>query len=150
MSILSKNLRFLREKRGLTLDQLNQLSIKKGTLSNYELGKTEPKIETLIDLSNFFGVSINDLLTIDLEKNSKENGKVYGKDNEQSADFNTDLTVQLLSEQLKSQSKLLESQAKQIESLLAQIAEYSQMLVYKENTPPKSAKRDTQLRQEST
>lgn len=41
---MSKNIRFLREERGLKLSDFEQFGIKVGTLSNYELGKTEPKL----------------------------------------------------------------------------------------------------------
>lgn len=40
---MSKNIRFLREERGLKLSDFEQFGIV-GTLSNYELGKTEPKL----------------------------------------------------------------------------------------------------------
>ena len=40
MSVFSKNLRYLRESRGLKLDEFEFLGIKKGTMSNYELGNT--------------------------------------------------------------------------------------------------------------
>ena len=36
MSVFSKNLRYLRESRGLKLDEFEFLGIKKGTMSNYE------------------------------------------------------------------------------------------------------------------
>lgn len=56
----------MREKLGLTLNDFEHLGIKKGTLSNYELGKTEPKFNTLLDLSNFFRLTLDELLTVDL------------------------------------------------------------------------------------
>ena len=69
MSIFSKNLRFLREKRGMKLDDFSFLNIKKGTMSNYELGNTEPKIDLICDLSKFFGIDINEFLMKDLSTN---------------------------------------------------------------------------------
>lgn len=54
MSIFSKNLRYLRESRGLKLDEFEFLGIKKGTMSNYELGNTEPKLSLLCEISKFF------------------------------------------------------------------------------------------------
>jgi transcriptional regulator with XRE-family HTH domain len=68
MNYFSKNLRFLREKEGLKQDEFERIGIKKGTLSNYELGKTEPKLDLLLGLSKFFRISIDDLLTINLEE----------------------------------------------------------------------------------
>lgn len=53
MSVFSKNLRYLRESRGLKLDEFEFLGIKKGTMSNYELGNTEPKLSLLCEISKF-------------------------------------------------------------------------------------------------
>lgn len=75
MSIFSNNLRFLRGKKGLNLDGFGFLDIKKGTMSNYELGKTEPKFEILLSLSNFFGISVDDFLTKPLDEDCKVNCK---------------------------------------------------------------------------
>lgn len=59
MSVFSKNLRYLRESRGLKLDEFEFLGIKKGTMSNYELGNTEPKLSLLCEISKFFRISID-------------------------------------------------------------------------------------------
>ena len=67
MSIFSKNLRHLRESRGLKLDEFEFLGIKKGTMSNYELGNTEPKLSLLCEISKFFRISIDDFLLKDIE-----------------------------------------------------------------------------------
>ena len=68
MSVFSKNLRYLRESRGLKLDEFEFLGIKKGTMSNYELGNTEPKLSLLCEISKFFRISIDDFLLKDIEK----------------------------------------------------------------------------------
>ena len=67
MSIFSRNLRHLRESRGLKLDEFEFLGIKKGTMSNYELGNTEPKLSLLCEISKFFRISIDDFLLKDIE-----------------------------------------------------------------------------------
>ena len=67
MSVFSKNLRYLRENRGLKLDEFEFLGIKKGTMSNYELGNTEPKLSLLCEISKFFRISIDDFLLKDIE-----------------------------------------------------------------------------------
>lgn len=69
----SKNIRFLREDKGLKLSDFEQFGIKVGTLSNYELGKTEPKLEILMFFSKFFRKSIDDLLFSDLSFYKKYN-----------------------------------------------------------------------------
>lgn len=49
----------LRKKKGKTLDQMqDEIGIKRGTISNYENGKTEPKLETWQKLADYFNVSI--------------------------------------------------------------------------------------------
>ena len=66
MNFFSKNLKFLRERAGMLQDDFEKIGIKKGTYSNYETGKTEPKIETMMVLSKFLGVSLQDLISVDL------------------------------------------------------------------------------------
>lgn len=52
-------LKELRNQRKLTLDDIEaKTGIKRGTYSNYENNKTEPKIETWQKLANFFKVSV--------------------------------------------------------------------------------------------
>jgi transcriptional regulator with XRE-family HTH domain len=92
MSNFSNNLRFLRQEKGLNLDDFESLGIKKGTMSNYELGNTEPKFDTLHLLSSFFNVSLDDLVRGDLKsrysfKNSTtETTKFKGKCNNNDLD----------------------------------------------------------------
>lgn len=66
-NFLSKNLRLLRDRAGLTQDDFASIGIKKATYSNYETGKTEPKLDTLVDLSNFLKVPLHELISVDLE-----------------------------------------------------------------------------------
>ena len=52
-------LKELRNQRKLTLDDIEEKTgIKRGTYSNYENGKTEPKMETWNRLAYFFNVSV--------------------------------------------------------------------------------------------
>lgn len=54
---MKNRLKELREKKGLTLDDIENITgIKRGTFNNYENGKTEPKLETWMKLSDFFNV----------------------------------------------------------------------------------------------
>lgn len=57
---MNKNrLKELRKSKKLTLNDLSDITgIKRATLSNYENGATEPKLETWETFSKFFGVSI--------------------------------------------------------------------------------------------
>lgn len=55
-----------RKMKGLTQEQLAEmLDFEQVTLSTWELGKREPKIETLIKIANICDVTLNFLLGID-------------------------------------------------------------------------------------
>jgi len=63
-----KNLRYLREKNKLRQEDMESLlGIKPTTCSNYENGVSEPPIEGLIRISNFFEVSLQELIMEDLK-----------------------------------------------------------------------------------
>jgi transcriptional regulator with XRE-family HTH domain len=65
---LYKNLLFLRKKNGWTQAEMqDRCGISTATWSNYENAKTEPDIQTIIEISRIFKVSIDDLLTVNLE-----------------------------------------------------------------------------------
>lgn len=60
MSIFSERLKELRKKRGYTQSELADiLNIKRATIAKWETGMTEPRIESLIKLADFFGVSLD-------------------------------------------------------------------------------------------
>lgn len=51
------------------------IDIGRATWSNYENGHSEPDIDKIIGIAEFFGVSIDDLLTVDLGANVHLIGK---------------------------------------------------------------------------
>lgn len=60
---LGSNLQNLRkEKNILQKEMADILGINRVTYTNYELGKREPDIETLIKIANFFDVTIDELV----------------------------------------------------------------------------------------
>ena len=66
---LAGNLKFLRKKCGKTQDGIStELKIGRTTIANYESGVSEPNVETLLTFSNFFGVPVDVLLSVNLEK----------------------------------------------------------------------------------
>ena len=70
-------LKELRNQRGLTLDDIEaQTGIKRGTYSNYENNKTEPKLATWQKLADFFGVSVTYLQGISKIKNASDLEKI--------------------------------------------------------------------------
>lgn len=53
----------LRRSKGLTLKKMGELlNIRDNTLSQYETGKREPQLGMMIELANFFGVSLEYLM----------------------------------------------------------------------------------------
>lgn len=67
MNHLPGNLRILRKHKNLQQeDMLEKLGISRATWSNYELGKTEPNVETLISITEFFNVTMDNLVREDL------------------------------------------------------------------------------------
>lgn len=56
---MKNRLKQLRTEKGLTLDDIQkQTGINRATYNNYESGKTEPKLETWMNLSSFFNVPL--------------------------------------------------------------------------------------------
>lgn len=53
----------LRKEKGLSQRQMaSEFNVSQGTYCNWEKGTTEPSIEQLIAMSNFFGVSVDYLI----------------------------------------------------------------------------------------
>lgn len=68
MNNFPKNLRYLRKKSNLRQDDmLGYLRITRSTWSNYEIGFTNPKLNEIINISKFFGVTLDELVMQDLE-----------------------------------------------------------------------------------
>ena len=76
---LGKNLRYLRRDKGLTQQDLSEkLNIKRTMISAYEDGRSEPKLTSLITLSDIFAVKVDDLINWDLETKGKRPVPVQG------------------------------------------------------------------------
>lgn len=73
-SIVGKNIRYLRESYGMTQKELaNKIYKSESTVRMWELGNSEPDIETLIMLSKLFEVKIDDLINAQDEHQSSNN-----------------------------------------------------------------------------
>ena len=56
-------LKALRLENGLTQDELGEkLYLSRTSISNYEIGKNEPNIETIIAISDLFNITTDELL----------------------------------------------------------------------------------------
>lgn len=63
----SKNIKFLRKRRGCTQEgAATDLNMKRSTLSGYENGVATPGLETIISFSNYYNISIDTLIKVDL------------------------------------------------------------------------------------
>lgn len=63
MGVLSDNLKLLKVKKPFKQKEIASfVGVTVSTWSNYEIGKTEPNHETLIKISKFFGIPVDELL----------------------------------------------------------------------------------------
>ena len=63
MNLVSTSIKNLRKEKGLTQDQLAEaLHVTRQAVSNWETGKTEPDIETLSQLAEFFEVDVEKII----------------------------------------------------------------------------------------
>lgn len=77
-SILKKNIRYLRKKRGYSQIQLAQkLGVAKSTISSYESHSTDtlPSVFKLKNIARYLGVTIDEIVTYDLEERDKKEEK---------------------------------------------------------------------------
>lgn len=67
--VLMLKLRELRKRTGITMKDLGEaIGLAESTISHYETGKRQPDYETLLKFGEFFGVSVDYLLTGDESK----------------------------------------------------------------------------------
>src|ERR1700744_3126760 len=78
MHFLGKNLRYLRKQLSKTQSDI-ALLIKKGqtTVGNWENGISEPNLEELLIISNFFDIQVDVLLKVDLAEVSASQRSVH-------------------------------------------------------------------------
>ncbi|MFC2109548.1 helix-turn-helix domain-containing protein [Bacteroidota bacterium] len=70
MSFFGKNVKKIRGVKGLSQQAFAELfSLKRATLGAYEEGRSEPKIDTMIKVANYFSISIDDILTKEITVN---------------------------------------------------------------------------------
>jgi DNA-binding XRE family transcriptional regulator len=63
----SNNLKVIRKRQSMSQDQVASLTgIKRHKIAAYEEGRSEPNIDTLINLSTSLKISIHDLIVKDL------------------------------------------------------------------------------------
>lgn len=69
MSYLASNLRYLRKVKGITQSDLaDQLDVQRTMISAYEDGRSEPKLATLLKISDLLEVGLEELIEHDIER----------------------------------------------------------------------------------
>lgn len=67
MNYFAKNIKLLRKQKGLTQAQiLNFVGFKQSTWNGYETGNSQPYMDGLIKISDYFNVPLSDLIEKDL------------------------------------------------------------------------------------
>jgi transcriptional regulator with XRE-family HTH domain len=80
MSKIASNIRFLRQWKGLSQEQLaDELKVTRSRIGGYEEARNEPPIDLLIRMSEFFHVAIDALVRGDLKKTNLDGLMKVGK-----------------------------------------------------------------------
>lgn len=80
MSRISQNIKYLRQLKGLSQEQLaEELQVTRSRIGGYEEARNEPPIDLLIRLSEFFHIAIDALIKGDLRKTNLEGLMKIGK-----------------------------------------------------------------------
>lgn len=82
MNMVSDSIKKLRKEKKLTQDQLaEQLHVTRQAISNWEMGKTQPDVETLTQLAKIFGVSVERIIYGKEKKNWHLDIKILSPEN---------------------------------------------------------------------
>ena len=80
MSKISSNIRFLRQLKGMSQEQLaDDLKVTRSRIGGYEEARNEPPIDLLIRLSEYFHIAIDALVRGDLKKTNLDGLMKVGK-----------------------------------------------------------------------
>ncbi len=70
MSIIGKNIKKLRTLKGYNQTGFGELfDVTRASIGSYEEGRADPKMNTIIQISNYFSLSLDDLLTREISIN---------------------------------------------------------------------------------
>lgn len=79
MSIISSNIKFLRNRKGISQTALAEaVDLKRGNIASYEKELAQPNIENIVKLADYFKVDINQLVKTDLTKGNPLDSKPSG------------------------------------------------------------------------
>src|ERR1700761_9590559 len=105
MNFLGKNLRYLRKQSSKTQSEIASL-IKKGqtTVGNWENGISEPNLEELLIISNYFDIPLDTLLKVDLsevnvfQRQGNQNTAIYDHSESETSQLREDKLSYLIQE----------------------------------------------------
>ena len=73
MSLVSKNIKYLRKQHKLTQEQLaEKIGIKRSLLGAYEEGRADPRLTNLLNIAKEFNVLVDKLISEDLTTNPEQ------------------------------------------------------------------------------
>ncbi len=73
MNFVSQNIKYLRAKKKLSQHKLaEQLRLSRNQINSYESANSQPSIDVLKQIAIFFNISVDDLISIQLNKNNYE------------------------------------------------------------------------------
>lgn len=80
MDTVNRNLRFLRQKEGLTQREFaERLGLKQASVGAYEEGRATPPLNCLTDVSRSFKVSLDNLINADISTLPEKSWRISGK-----------------------------------------------------------------------
>jgi len=130
----SSNIKYLRKLKKFTQGELaGELALKNTAISNWEQGISIPDVSIALKLSNYFGISVNDLFSEDLNKGnyqgthkSEPNTKVIQTDvSLTSCEMcaQKDETIEVLKILTRTQQKQVDLLTYRVEDLEAQLGQ---------------------------
>ena len=122
---LVKNLKFLRKDKGMSQQKLaEELGFSRSNIAAYERGNSEPNVQKLLTISNFFNINLSDFLSKDLAE-VRANDLLDSNSDEKGLSFEN--TPHLAA---------LEYKVKGVDKMLASIREFHQFRLpqYKERS----------------
>ena len=90
----SENLMRLRKAKGLSQEEFaNEINVSRQTVSKWELGTSTPEMDKLMQMANFFNISVDDLVNGE-DVTSKVSNKTENNNQNQSVDNNTNINYE--------------------------------------------------------
>ena len=112
MSKIGSNIRKIRSVKGLSQTAFADLfGLSRASVGAYEEGRAEPKFDVVIEIANYFSISLGDIFTKDLTVNQLTKFKLSAQRRSQgeAGDLDTQLALDYISaELLMSRTKILE------------------------------------------